>query len=873
MINLKMIKKALIITVCSLAALSPAYSRKSVNMARNSENTTDFFLEKQKHDAALSEHIPFYSLDSWYFESFIHNNPDLILQNTFAPGTRDLYGTAESSFYWYLDIANGDYPEYREFLPYAQYVISLCYSRQCGTMKDYSASRTFAAKCYDSGFAGASVLLAQQIEESWADANVAKIKPQTLYESAAAEDFPEALLELSRRTSGKQAQDLLIRAMVYNDKEAYWMAATDFLSTKGKELTGNIAKRISEAEQLLLQAEALYDAKSAMLLGDLYAGRICAPTEYSMKLCTDKENPLVDSEKAVTHYTNAAMYGEPAGFAALAAIYREGYFGATDKDMASFYYYKYRDALYEKRIATESAYEALRTFYEDEGNDADETICLDIATYFKDKPLADGKLSPQGWLTNGAQKGSAACKLELAHYYEGERESLKWYIEAMNSSNFYPLSNEKRNEAEAAVTDIYAQILQAQRFKNNVDYWLATKDGETDVSKKASDMNPLILPAATKRQALKWFKNKAETGGIFEKTWYAWLLVEDNEASTYKIPSVAKRPDRDVKDAWDLVEAVLSADPSYAPAIVLEARCMEKGYGSRKKPREARKRLEAAAELGYGEAFGLLAQHASDKTELIDYVTKGCNAKDEFSFYQSYSKVIWLEDEEDLTESLAASVKYGYLPAYLVLADKYTADAAITFDDNFENLDYAYKIDTYCEKLAMQNASAKRNYIEQTFYDKMEKTDFAYRMKIDGAKKTVAAEANSKNILALAQIYEAADGYLDDARSEAAKYYLLAAKQGNAEAMEHIAKCYETGFGVNKNNENAYNWFAEAESYGSVNVYTKLGHMLIEGYGTERDVEKGLDYYRKELEQTPDSPVAAELHCFEGLPEQTTGEM
>ena len=174
-----------------LSAL-PLSARSAVNMAANNANTEDFFLEKQKHDAALSAEIEFYPLDNWYFGQFLSRHSDLMLMNTYAPGMRDIYGTAESSYLWYMDISEGLYDEYAAFIPYANYVIAKCLSTGCGVMKNFALSREYAEKAYKAGFAGGNLLIAEEIENCWADKETAKLSSKKLYEAAAKEEFPES---------------------------------------------------------------------------------------------------------------------------------------------------------------------------------------------------------------------------------------------------------------------------------------------------------------------------------------------------------------------------------------------------------------------------------------------------------------------------------------------------------------------------------------------------------------------------------------------------------------------------------------------------------------------------------------------------------
>lgn len=864
-------KKAYIIITVALLALSPVFGRASVNMAANTITAEDFFLEKQKHDAALSAEIEFYPLDSWYFSLLLSKHSSLMLMNTYAPGMRDIYGTPESSFLWYMDISDGLYPEYAPFIPYANYVIAKCLRTGCGVIKDYARSREFAEKSYKAGFAGGNLLIADEIEGCWADKETAKLSVKKLYDSAAKEEFPECFLRLARNSSGAERKKYLDKAMAFNVSEAYYMAAQDILEMgKGNITDDSAAELLETASVLLEEAEGLYHAKSAMLLGDFYAGTIPAQTEYSTPLCYKQSNPFHNQEKALEYYMNAAMYGEPRGFAALAAIYREGYFDTTDKNMASFYYYKYRDTLYDEKLARKEKMEAIRDFYESGEKAPDETICMELGQYYSEAETDEGEKDGLAWLNEGAKKGSSLCMYLLGTQYEGKPASLNFYKQAVNSSNKFPLDDSKTAKTFSKLDDIYAQVLQGGRFKNNVEYWLNSMDDKNFSEKKEVEKNTELLKVATKSEAMRWFKTRAESGGKFEKTWYAWLLLEDNDAtSRYDMKAASVRPDRDVAAVWGIIQDVLKEDPEYAPALVCQGRCLTYAYGTgRKKPKDARASFEAAANLNYSEAWGWLAITARDKDEQKEFITNGCASEDEYSYYLSFSTLIWLSGQTDIKDSLIAAVKYGYIESYVALIKQRIQDVSVTFDGDYSNLDEAYQLAVFAETAGISSAKDQRLRIEKYYGDKMTLSSFTVNEAINRAKKKVSSGAeNADALYTLAEAYNDAGTLVNGSDELAAKYYLMAAKLDKVEAMEKIASCYYYGRGVPKNYASAYLWYNAAELNGSENVYPIIGTMLIEGEGCERDVEKGLGYYKTESSLHPSSQVVKILNCFEGLPE------
>ncbi len=868
-------KKVYIFIIAVFLTIVPAFSRSTVNMAANSLNAKDFFLEKQRFDAALSASIDFYPLDSWYFSLLLSKHPDLMLENTYNPGLRDLYGSAESAYLWYMDVADGKYTEYASFIPYADYIIAKCLRTGCGVIKNYAQSREFAEKAYKAGFAGGNLLIAEEITDCWADKETAKLSVKKLYDTAAAEEFPESFISLAKNSDGASRKKYLDKAMAFNSSEAYYMAAQDILTMGRGSVTDDIAAELLETASVLLEeAEKLYHPKSAMLLGDFYAGIIPAQTEYSTQLCLKQSNPFHNQEKAEEYYMNAAMDGEARGFAALAAIYREGYFGKTDKNMASFYYYKYRDALYDEKLAAQEKMERMRAYYEDEGHPADETVCTELGQYYANAETEnEDKKDGLAWLNDGAKKGSSYSMFLLGNHYKGKAGSLNFFKQAINSANKYPLNEAKRINAVSEVDNIYAQVLQGARFKNDVSYWLSSMDDRSTVEKREVEKNTEQLKVATKAEALKWFKQRADQGGKFEKTWYAWLLLEDNEAtSRYGMKAASVRPDQDVKAAWNYVQGALKEDPEYAPAIVCQGRCQQNGFGTKKKVKDARASFEKAADLNYGEAWGWLAATARDEAEQKEFITNGCSVEDEYSYFLSFSSLVWLPGQTDIKESLIAAVKYGYIESYQALIKQRINDVSVTFDGDYSNLDDAYRLAVFAETAGIAAVKDQRIYIEKYYSDKMTLSAYAVNEAINKAKKKAEKKGasdseNADALFALADAYEDAGSLVNGSDELAAKYYLQAANLNKIEAMEKIASCYYYGKGVPKNYKHAFRWYNMAAQNGSENVYAIIGTMLIEGEGCERDIENGLRFYRKESSLRPTSLIVRILNCFDGMPE------
>ncbi len=859
-------KKIVFISLVFSAALLSAKTlpypgegqRGAANRAPDTEEAVDFFEEKQRYDSALAEAVAFYPLDSWYFDILLQKHDELILENTYDSELRQSAGAPSDAFDWYLNVANGGMGEYVAFAPYAQYIVSLCYVAQCGTVKNYAEARRWAKESFSAGFAGAACILAEAKEKSWADKSVT-LTPRELYQKAAEQNFPDGLLRYALY-AGKDAGKYLDKACSYHHAEAYYQTARYVLATTTAQ---EIAQHLSTAEQLLSEAAELYHPQSCIMLGDFYARKICADTAYSDSLCERPENPFNDKEKAIDYYTQAAENGESEGFAALAAIYREGYFGSRDEELASFYYMAYRDAKYEEKRAFQRNIEELRNYYEKQGNKADETICRDLGAAYYLYPQDGLKLNATEWLTRGAQQGDAASMVQLASLATESKQdiqALSWYKQALATTNAFPLSDSQQQAVVSKLDGIYAQVLQVGRFKADVDCWL-TKERKAD-----STINQTAAKASTKREAFAWFKSRASNGDVFLKTWYAWILLEDVNAEKYGITPISKKADKDAKEAWTVISEVLKSNPEYAPALVCQGRCYQNGYGTRKKAKEAKACYEKAAKLGYSEAYSFLALLADTKAQKQELILEGCKLQDEICYYLSFDSAIYVPGLFDYEEALQFSARYGYLPGCLQLIDSYIKDVAVTFDGNYSKIDTAYNLVLRAEAIGMAGAKAKRQLIEKNYANKMEFTSYAMRRKIAETQKVAEKQSTADSLYALAQAYDSARPYIDGTAKQAASYYLQAANKGKLEAMEQIAAYYYYGKGIPQNYQRAFRWYSAAERNGSTSVYEDLGAMYIDGDGCERDVEQGLEYFRAACSLNPDSPVAAELNCFEGRP-------
>lgn len=83
-------------------------------------------------------------------------------------------------------------------------------------------------------------------------------------------------------------------------------------------------------------------------------------------------------------------------------------------------------------------------------------------------------------------------------------------------------------------------------------------------------------------------------------------------------------------------------------------------------------------------------------------------------------------------------------------------------------------------------------------------------------------------------MYRTGDGAVQD-NEEAAKWYRLAAEQGDARAQFGLGIMYRKGEGVAQDNSEAAKWYQRAAEQGVTNAQTNLGLMYYQGVGVKRD--------------------------------------
>ena len=90
---------------------------------------------------------------------------------------------------------------------------------------------------------------------------------------------------------------------------------------------------------------------------------------------------------------------------------------------------------------------------------------------------------------------------------------------------------------------------------------------------------------------------------------------------------------------------------------------------------------------------------------------------------------------------------------------------------------------------------------------------------------------------------------LNEAKAEAAKWFIKSAEQGFADAQYIVGWFYMNGDGAPKDETEAFKWFCKAAEQGHAESQLKLGHCYANGEGVPEDETEAFKWYRKAAQQ------------------------
>jgi hypothetical protein len=108
----------------------------------------------------------------------------------------------------------------------------------------------------------------------------------------------------------------------------------------------------------------------------------------------------------------------------------------------------------------------------------------------------------------------------------------------------------------------------------------------------------------------------------------------------------------------------------------------------------------------------------------------------------------------------------------------------------------------------------------------------------------------------LGALYMNGQGVAQDYR-ESARWYKLAAEQGQAEAEYNLGVLYANGQGVSRDNSEAAHWYRLAAEQGHADAGFNLGALYTNGVGVTKDLVEGYRWFTIAASQGDQDSVKA----------------
>lgn len=133
-------------------------------------------------------------------------------------------------------------------------------------------------------------------------------------------------------------------------------------------------------------------------------------------------------------------------------------------------------------------------------------------------------------------------------------------------------------------------------------------------------------------------------------------------------------------------------------------------------------------------------------------------------------------------------------------------------------------------------------------------------------KKDYLSLARGGNVDAQFRLAKMYDKGIDITKNEAeaAKWYRKAAEKGHAEAQLNLAEMLEFGTGVSKNVQEAVEWYRKSAKLGHADAQYILANMYAEGRGVEKDKAEAIKWYQKAADNgNGDAKVVLKSYCVD----------
>lgn len=185
---------------------------------------------------------------------------------------------------------------------------------------------------------------------------------------------------------------------------------------------------------------------------------------------------------------------------------------------------------------------------------------------------------------------------------------------------------------------------------------------------------------------------------------------------------------------------------------------------------------------------------------------------------------------------LAVSVLLACLVCFpsILCADIYSNDVDKNGEIHFSNLSRGGKYQ-YCSSTPVH---PHKIVIYRSKWNKEEAKWF----------KIAAEQGDANAQLIMGVMYDQGEGVPQDDK-EAVKWYKLAAEQGGAEAQYNLGMMYDQGEGAPQDDNEAFKWYKLSAEQGHASAQYNLGVMHYEGEGVPQDDKEAVKWYKLAAEQ------------------------
>lgn len=413
--------------------------------------------------------------------------------------------------------------------------------------------------------------------------------------------------------------------------------------------------------------------------------------------------------------------------------------------------------------------------------------------------------------TKAANEGDAYSQRELASMYEkgtGVTKdyglALRWYAKAeTNSSSKYFTDEVKKDLARVTL------LKAADAGEAEAQYKLSLELGH-DYRNRTNALDWLVKSAAQ-----GYPQAQHDLGSVYRSGWYNGQRYNKDPAIAHSLfLNAAKQGHAESQNTVGLMyengEGVAtnlsmaaewytkSAEQGFGSAHVNLAHCYLKGKGVETNYTQAHKWFEKAR-----------AQNISwASAHLAEMYIKG------YGVTQNVSRAITLYEE---------AFARGDVSSPFALASLYEEGKSVPQD--IDKAIYWYR-------------NIKTNgYLSEILYP-MAQSSVSNLLNL---KQAIQGDAQSQNTVG--EYYR----YRDDAK--AIEWFLKAAEQGNAKALYNLGGMYESGNGVEKNQERADELIFKAAEKGDAEAQNRVGVRYSSGRGLPKDPRKAVEWYRKSADQ------------------------